>query len=361
MVRGEEDNMFHIANKVYLEYDYAFNNKRPYLVASSTWGDRNFINIDLSAPQSALTFDELLTANYNGSREDFWTEMVEKTDKFVAFIDPNMLVELQVQYWRSIFDNISVTDIHRLHNAWVDTEKLRNSFQPIGDYDANTSEWNRANAINSLDYKTLEQITTIYNNNAPSAVLQGLDKNNVGFEYLLADYYNDNTSPYAANFIERVGYIAWDNWLDEIDHLRYELISLGLDIDAIDTDLTSEPGSLISQINSSNALSWILDDRLEDLDYFKANYDHDKAMAALQDLADAQGFDWESNVLTPISTNLVAEDYATLLSNDIAKGAGSMFVKERFIGKMNTVFVSWVYKMVRAETTANLSGYQLKR
>ena len=361
MVRGEEDNMFHIANKFYLEYDYAFTNTYPYLVASSTWGTRNFVNIDLSAPISAVSFDDMITNEFDGDREQFWTTMIAKDAKFVAYLDPDTITALQVQYWRSIFDNISVEDVHRLHNAWIDSEKLANSFLPIGNYDADTSSWNRSNAINSLSYKTLAEITTIYNDNTASAVLQGLNKNNVSFEYLLADYYNDNSSPYAAKFLERVGYIAWDNWLDEINHLRYELVSLGLDIDAIDTDLTTSPGSLISQIESSADLSWILDPQYEDLDYFKANYDHTKAMAAYETYATASGIDWETNHLSTLSTNIVAGNWTTVLTNDINKGTGSMFTKERFAGKMNSVFVSWVYKMVRAGTTANLSGYQLKR
>ena len=346
---------------MYLEYDYAFNNKRPYLVASSEWGSRNFVNIDLSAPQSALTFDELLTNEYNGSREDFWTAMVGKTDKFTAFVDPDTLTALQVQYWRSIFNNPSVADIHQLHNAWIDTEKLRNTFQTVGSYDSDTRTWNRANADNSLSYKTLDEITAIYNDNAPSATLQNLDMNTVSFEYLLADYYNDSSSPYAAKFLERTGYIAWDNWLDEINHLRYELVSLGLDIDAIDTGLTTAAGSVISQIESSTALSWILDPRYEDLDYFKENYDHTKAMNAYETYATVLGIEWETNHLNTLSNSIVAGNWTTVLTNDINKGGGSMFVKERFAGKMNSVFVSWVYKMVRAETTANLSGYQLKR
>lgn len=361
MVRGEEDNMFHIANKFYLEYDYAFTNTYPYLVASSTWGSRNLVNVDLSAPIQAETFDEMLANNFDSDKEAFWTAMIAKDNKFVAYLDPETLTALQVQYWRSIFDNVSVEDVHRLHNAWVDSKKLTNMFAPIGAYDASTSAWTRSNAINSLDYKTLDEITTIYNANAASTVLSNLDKNKVSFEYLLADYSFDNASPYATKFLERTGYIAWDNWLDEINHLRYELVSLGLDINAIDSGISAAPGSLISQIEASTSLSWILDPQFEDLDYFKANYDQDKAMSAYETYATESGIDWETNQLRTLSTNILAGDFATVLSNDIAQGTGSMFTKERFAEKMNTVFVSWVYQMVRAGTTANLSGYQLKR
>lgn len=353
--------MFHIANKFYLGYDYAFTNVYPFLVASSEWGDRNFVNIDLSAPLSALTFDALLAAEFDNDREVFWTQMLAKDSKFIAYLDPDTITSLQVQYWRSIFANIPVADIHRLHNAWVDTCKLANVRRPIGTYDTGTSTWSRANAINSLDYKTLEEITVIYNNNPASSVLVALDKNKVSFEYLLADYYYSNTSNYSTEFLNRVELVTWKNWHDEIDHLRYELLSSGIDISFADSSLTPTPGSLITAIEGSSALGWILNPQFGDLDYFKANYDHTKAMAAYQAFADAQDIDYEVNPLTALGTNILAGNWTQILSDDIAKGTGSIFSRELFSNKMSTVFVSWVYQMVRAETTANLSGYQLRQ
>jgi hypothetical protein len=95
--------MFHITNKVYLQYDYAFSNKTEYLVASSTWGSRALVNTDLSAPETAESFDNLITNTYGGDRENFWTALLSKENKFVAYLDPETLTALQVQYWRSIF------------------------------------------------------------------------------------------------------------------------------------------------------------------------------------------------------------------------------------------------------------------
>lgn len=191
--------------------------------------------------------------------------------------------------------------------------------------------------------------------------MQAIDKNKVSFEYLLADYYADNTSPYATELLKRVEFIVWDNWADEVDHLRYEIMSFGLDVDNIDTNLTVDAGSVITQIQNSSALSWVLNPQYGNIDYLKENYDHDKVMSAYDAIFTIPGYEWEENHLRTLSLNIVAGNFATILTDDINRGTGSMFSKERFANKMNQIFLSWVYRKVRGNATADLSGYQLRR
>ncbi len=65
--------MFHIANKVYLEYDYAFENRQDYILSSSRWQERFMLSAnDAADPTRVPTFSELLQEKFNNKIEDFW-------------------------------------------------------------------------------------------------------------------------------------------------------------------------------------------------------------------------------------------------------------------------------------------------
>lgn len=353
--------MFHITKKVYLDYDYSFTSKYPdYLVASSTYGARAQITIDdHAAPLQALTFEELLTADFNNDIEEFWQTLLAKETKFIAYLDIETLTKLQIQYWKSIFtSDFTATQAHTLYSSWVESLQLWGYYKPIGSYDAVNNEWNRPNAF-SIPTKTLAQITEIFDATSASTTLQNLDNNQISIEYLMADYFYSNTTPHSVELFNRIKFMTWDNWLDELAHLRYEILSGTLDAQALDTNLNITIGNIQEQLASSSSLSWTVDPKFDedDIDYIRNTYNYTIFDPLWAGLAEIWGHEYDD--MTELNRMINEDDYEGLLTRDIERNYGSSYTRTRFMGKCNQVFVTWLYQQVRNETTNNIAPFRL--
>jgi hypothetical protein len=360
IVQEEEDKMFHITKKVYLEYDYAFTSKYPnYLVASSTYAARPMVTLDdLAAPLQAPTFEELLSADFNNDIEEFWQTLLTKETKFIAYLDVDTLTKLQIQYWKSIFtSDFGAAQAHMLYTSWVESLQLWGYYKPIGSFDAVSGEWSRPNAF-SIPSKTLEEITEIFNETSVSTTLQNLDNNEVSIEYLMADYFYNNETPNSVELFERIKTLTWDNWLDELAHLRYEILSGTIDAQNLDTNLDITIGNIQEQLALSPSLSWTVDPKFgEDVDYIRNTYNYTIFDPLWNGLAEIWGCEYDDMV--EVNRMINEDDYPGLLTRDINRNYGSSYTRTRFMGKCNQVFTTWLYRQVRNSNTNDLAPFRL--
>jgi len=352
--------MFHIANKIYLEYDYKFHQQYPYIVASERWS-KHPITISKSPLVSQVSsFEELLLNNYNNDIENFWTDLLNREGKIVVFLDPQTVTKLQFQYWKSIFqDSITLENLHLLHTSWIESMRLTGYFDLVGTWDPGTESWTRSNAYTELPIPTLQESQSLYNSTTVSPTLRNMNKTTLSLEYLLADYlYNPNTI-YKQVLMEKIKKFTWDNWMDELMHLRYEVLTGNLDLTSIDRNLNISVGNIEQQLSTSNILKWVVDPAFnrDNVEYIRSTYDHqifnpcwdktyelwsggDENMAELNDL---------------INT----DQYEELLNRDIARGFGCSYTAKTFYTKSNLVFSTYCYQKKREGKTEDLSNFAL--
>ncbi len=350
--------MFHIANKVYFEYEFKHDHMSPFMMASKDYEPNTKIfNAEMQAP----TFEALLEDNYDGDINKFWTSIISNSDKLVVYLDSDTIANLQVQYWRSIFEvEPSIQDIYFLHKTYVESIRLSAYNNITGDWDSMSGEWSQRNLLGEIHFKTLEEITDIYNANGPVPALQNMDKSTVGIEYLLADYFADKLSPYSETLMERVKYLTWDNWLDELEHLKYELLSGTIDIGKLDPTLNITVGNVESELAKSNILSWTVDPLFnEDIDYIRQTYDHTIFNPCWTLLADQWGIPYDD--MDELNAMINNDEYENLLLRDINRNYGSSYTRTRFMNKANQTLATWVYDRVREDQIKDLHKFKLKR
>jgi hypothetical protein len=353
--------MFHIFNKVYLEYDFSFKVREEFILASERWAERPMISVDdVIAPIHAPSFEELLTSEFNDSIEEFWTSLISKTKKFVVFLDPDTLTKLQVQYWISIFEDATTADIHKLYTSWVESRRLNGYFDRVGSWDRNSNAWTRPNVFTDLKFLSLAEIETLIADTSPVEALKSLDMNTVSFEYLLADYLADNTSPYKAELLERIKVLTWDNWLDELEHLKYEILSGTIDAGKLDTEINVSVGNIETELAKSNLLKWTVDPAFgDDIDYIRSTYDYTIFDPCWTELAKIWGYEYGD--MSELNMLINNDRYDDLLARDIARNYGCSYTKDRFMNKCNQVFATYCYDLKRKTQTGQLSGFRLRR
>ena len=313
----------------------------------------------VNAEQQADNFEALINDNYDGDVENFWIDLVGKTSKLIVYLDSDTITNLQIQYWKSIFAvEPTPEDIHFLHNSYVESARLAAYNNIVGNWDATGDTWTQKSILNTVHFKTLEEITVLCEANKASPALQGMDISTVGIEYLLADYFADNTSKYKSVLLDRVKFLTWDNWLDELEHLKYEILSGTIDAGKLDPAISTTVGNTEAELAKSSILSWTVDPLFnEDIDYIRATYDHTIFVPCWQRLADQWGVPYDD--MDELNDMINADDYEGLLLRDIDRNYGSSYTRTRFMNKANQVLATWVYDRVRKELTEDLVKFKL--
>jgi hypothetical protein len=369
--------MFHLFNKVYLQRDFRFEHTYSFMVASKRWSTHPMIISKAETKFQANSFETLLQENFNNDIEQFWLYLQNVKTKFIVYVDPDIFLKLQIQYWKSIFkDNITINEIYTLYSSFVESDRL------LTYYDLTRKKENAdflkpklLDALKDIDKKTLEEITEIFNSTEKSDTLSLLSSENISIEYLLADYfYNNNTSKKSA-LLNKLKIITWDNIIDEFQHLRFELLFGGIDLNKIDPDLNVGIGNIEEKLKTSNILKWTVDPLFNtNIDYIKSNYTKDFFLIPhykLQilwnkgNMRDLQGnpIDEGTGIVedyTDLLTLIWNDQYETLLQRDIERGYGCIFSFRRMMHKSNHIFTSYLYDKVRNNNTNDLENFILR-
>lgn len=353
--------MFHINRKVYFEYDYKYTPLYPNLIASERWAEHTMIQSNPEAPAVVPTFEVLLKDEFDNSMEKFWAFLLGKEDKFVVYLEPEVMVRLQIQYWKSIFARRPTPEaLHFLHTTYVESVRLLAYFKIQGQWDPRNNTWVRANALSELEFLSLEEITEISNELPFSPTIAGMDRRDLGIEYLMMDFFADKTSPYKEELLRRIKVLTWDNWLDELEHLKYEILSGTIDAAKLDPTIDTTVGNVEKQLANSDILAWTVDPMFnEDIEYIRSAYDHKIFVPCWQRLADQWGIPYDD--MDELNELINTDQYEQLLMRDVDRDYGCSYTRTRFMNKANQTLATWCYDRVRKGKTADLLKFKLKR
>lgn len=352
--------MFHIANKIYLEYDYKFHQQYPYIVASNRWNKHPMTVSKSELVSQVNSFEDLLENNYNNDIENFWKDLLSRDNKLLVFIDPNTMAKLQFQYWKSIFsDSITAADLHKLYTSWIESIRLSSYYSLVGKWDAGTNSWTKSNAFNELPLPTLAESTALFNTTNASDSLKSMNKSLVSIEYLIAEFFYDNNSKYKTELLNRIKYLTWDNWLDELEHLKYEILSGNIDAGKLDTSLNITIGNIESELSKSDLLKWTVDPAfINNAQYIRENYDPETFVNCYVKLAEV--WDHGYGDMSELSRLINADKYEELLNRDVNINYGCSYTRTQFFEKANHVFATWCYDLKRKGQTSQLAPFTLR-
>lgn len=353
--------MFHIVNKTYFEYDFKFSHQYPFTAASSRWTEHPLLVSNQEIHFEAPSFEALLEEEFDNDIEKFWESVVSKEGKYIYYLAPNRIVELQIQYWRSILkSDPSVETIYFLHKTWVESTRLNAYNHSTNSWSIGGTERVLHGVLSEVNFLSFEEIQVLYDRNPPSETLKKINLNKVSFEYLLLDYFARETkSSYKPEFIRRLKIMAWDNWIDELEHLKYEILSGTVDAGKLDPNLDVKVGNIEEELAKSDILSWTVDPFFkEDPTYIRETYDHRVFIPCWQRLADAWDLGYED--MEEYNELINQDEYEALLMIDVERGYGSSYTRTRFMDKANQVLSTWCYQMVRDENVAALKPFMLR-
>lgn len=353
--------MFHISRKLYLEYDFMFAPTYPSLLVSERWATSPMADDTDLDGDVVPSLDVLLTEKFDGKLEKFWEYVLNKDDKFIVYIEPETMIRLQVQYWKSIFERPPTPeDIHFLYTTYVESVRLMAYFKIHGHWDPRHDDWVRTNVLSEVEQLSLEEITEIYEEMPFSPAIAHVDKRSLSIEYLMMDFFADRKTPYKEELLRRVKAMSWDNWMDELEHLKYEILSGTINVDRLDPNIDTSVGNVEEQLKKSDLLSWTVDPMFnEDVEYIRAAYDYKIFYPCWYGVASIWGEGFED--MSELNELINNDRYEELLMKDVERGFACAYTRTRFLNKANQTLAAWCYDRVRNGKSKELAKFKLPR
>ncbi len=350
--------MFHLVNRTYLEYDFKFTVRYPYLVASERWTTHPIINANPLTAEVEPTFEELLEKSYNNDLDGFWNSLVNKNDKLVLYVDPFTFTRLQVQYWKSIYPGITVENCYFLYTTYIESVRLGSYFFMDSNWDPKNEQWNKDNVLSEVKRLPKEAFSELFEKEPEVAAIKAMDKRKLSFEYLLLDYFSEGGSKFKEELLNRIKVLTWENWLDELEHLKYEILSGNIDASKLDPTIETPVGGVEEGLAKSKILSWTVDPLFNNnIDYIRQTYDHNIFIPCWQRLADQWGIGYDD--MDELNEMINNDDYEGLLLRDIGRNYGCSYTRTRFMTKANQVLTTWCYEQVRNQNVEALKPFKL--
>lgn len=349
--------MFHLFKTVYLEFDYKFNSLGYNFIMASRSVNQG---LPMGLPESnyeliksTSTFQELLDNNFEGDVEKFWENLYNQPNKTIVYLTKDDFFKLQVQFLKSVLVNCSIEDLYLIYKSFIESNRLRSYISTTA------KDFRNYYTRNILTIPTFEEFYDFYDTIPVSNYLKNnVDRKTLSFEYLLGDYfYRGDASPYKEELLKRIEIITWDNWADELEHLRLEAIFGFLDMELLEDGLTLEVGEIESTIKSNPKLSWIFDENFDaSPEYIRENYDYTDFDDLFVKVYSAWNGEEDMSELNHLIMN---EQYEELLQRDIDRGFGCIYTFELFREKSNQVLATYLYRKKRKGETSHLRSFKL--
>jgi hypothetical protein len=348
--------MFHLFNSVYLNFDFNFEPAgKDFILASDIYGNKPMITVQNNEVyQSQPSFEDLIKYSFTGE-EDFWAKLIARNKKVVVYVKPSQFYKLQTKYLKSVFKHASVQDLHKIHVSFIESTRLRSYI-----VDCTGRDLRRHKILTSINALSLEEFEELYNSTEVSKVLQSLDKSKLSFEYLLADYIYNKNSKYKYALLDKSEVIIWDNWFNELEYLRYEILFGSLDLNKLDPNIELGIGTIEDALAQSELLKWTVDaDFAYNREYIKTNYDYETFNSLWDKIYSLSGISSDMPDMSETNELINKNMYEELLTRDINRGFGCTYTGEMFREKCNHVFATYCCNIARSNDTSSLAPYRL--
>jgi len=345
--------MFHLFNSVYLNFDFNFEPAgKDFILASDIYGNKPMITVQNNeAYESQPTFEDLINYSFNGRKENLWKDLINRPAKVILYVKPSKLYELQIEFLKNVFKYASCEDLYKIHVSFIESTRLRSYYEmSVND--------NRKkiilDTIHPMEYSAFEDV---YDKTVICETLQRIDKSLLSFEYLLADYVYNRSTKYKSALLSKIEVMTWDNWLDELEQLKYEIIFGSLNLNILDSNLNLDIGTIESQLANSDTLKWVIDRNFtHNREYIKRTYDYQMFDPLWTQIYAMYSGEEKMDDLNQLVNN---DEYEKLLWRDIDRGFGCTYTGEMFKEKSNHVFATYCYNIARSNDTSALASYRL--
>lgn len=345
--------MFHLFNSVYIDFDFRFEPMgKDFILASDIFGNMPMVIVQNNeAYKSRPSFEDLIKQSFSGDKETLWKDLIARSKKVVLYVKPEKLYELQIEFFKSVFKYAECKDLYKMHVSFIESIRLQSH------YELRDKDFRKQTILNTIHPLQYSQFEEIYNNTEISKTLQRIDKTTLSFEYLLADYIYNSSTKYKHALLSKIEVMTWDNWLDELEQLKYEIIFGSLDLNRLDANLNFEIGNIEEQLSNSDTLKWVVDRNFtHNRKYIKSTYNYKMFDPLWKDIYEIYAGQEKMDDLNEL---INTDQYEEILWRDINRGFGCIFTGEMFKTKSNQVFATYCYKVARSENKDELAPFRL--
>lgn len=343
--------MFHLFGRTYLDHDVFYNTKYMPVVLSSVEKPHPISEKLGEKFGTILPFDQIIAQDFNGSLERFWSSMIQdvRSKKTVIFADSECYHQLLIQYWKSIFKNADLSFLHDLYQTHIADNDLKTvmNIERADNY--------KKLRPGELPRITPEEFETLYIKSPVIECLNYKSKEEVSFEYLLAEFSLEPSGELAPAFLQKLKLLCWRTWLSDVFSLRNDFLGSYFHFDK---DLEVK-----SYLEKNPLTTWFLDPNFHEnnIDYICKKYTP-APFVALSHLinpgeAKGNGNTWDSFIT--VTEALFQGKYQELLQADIENRKGCTFIRDHLLNESNQLLASKIYEDIRLKNIKNLTKFKL--
>lgn len=360
--------MFHLFNKIYLDHEGHFNSKYPYTILYSESKPHPMSLLMKQEFDSIPSFESVVNQEYHGKVDLFWEKMVNDPKPHVIYADTLQFHKFQIQYWKSILKNNDVESLYEIYLFYAADFKMKSTLS------FNRGDNKLGTTSDLYLIKDLNEFKELYETVEESQYLAELEKGSVGFEYLLGDYFHDQNSEYASDFLIRLEKLSWKCWFSDVNALKEDIVGSFYDIQRLLPHVSLRglgPDEIFKKIKTESSLKWITDRNFneQNISYVKQKYDKHIFCSLAKEINRIWGYSFNRlvNDKAPLAfdqillTELIFEGrFLEFLMHDVKKEFGCIFVNEKIRDKSNMFMASYIYDKIRMQDFAALKLFQLK-
>lgn len=343
--------MLHLFDRTYLEHEVFYNTKYYSLIISSVEKPHPISEKLGESFGKILSFPDYLSSEHQGDIDQFWLSLFQKDigKKKIIFADSATYSDRHVEYLKSILQNPApefLFELYELQFADSEIKLLMNIDR--GDNFARL----RPGQTPKLSY---EAFRGIYDKAPVIPSLRNKNKDDLGFELLLANYFLSPQSLLSTYFIQRLIRLTWRTWLSDVYSLRNDLLGSYFYLD---------PKLDIANFMQSNPLvKCFIDPNFHESNsgYILKTYSAD-TFKELHQLINPNIIGDDKNPWNnfgKFTELLFKEKYLELLDADIQNQKGCTYIRNHLANESNQLMASKIYELVRTSDKTKLEYFQL--
>lgn len=364
--------MFHIANKVYLDFETRLNTYDDFIIVSQSLAQTEYVPSPSGGKPLivASSWEELLGKHFNNDLEMFWQYVTERGDVTYIYTDPRTYYSLQIQLWKSIFQNDSLKLAYDLHRFHLLNLHLRTHRHLIYDRLNLDQEFLLYNPLTKGDVEKIYDVTTV------SPTLANLPREMLSFEYVLGDFFFDRDTQYKDVAIQKLEYFFWKYWVERQEKAKCDALNALFDIDQL---VPNEPlnftvddlSNIHDKLDQNSYLSWMVDPyfNTSNVNYVRHAVDLGKQRTLIKNMCEAEGFtEQHMDIIPPDKfvqlrhlTGADKKDVLNALIDDELSRNYPHFMKSvSTVKKTNTLLISYIWALAKAKAMNKLKAFKLK-
>lgn len=381
--------MFHLFNKVYLDFDFNLQMGN-YIVVSEAYRDVPIVTAALDETCiSAASYNALLEEQFDNNEETLWgfLQAIPADKQFFIYASEQDYPIFVSRFLRALFPNITTPDMYIIYRLSILKCSMINS--QMGYIDDHNSDV--AHCYHCLEPITEQEFINRFDGMESNVSLELSTKYNVSTEFLLPSYLYGEPTEFDNVLKGRFIKFLWKLIVWDIEELKREILNGFFNLDQIYPEL-AEIGTL--DFNTTTIEDVV--ERVPDLKFLtdrecgphniphiQENYDVEKIYQIYYRYLEVIGrtesklYPFPNHIAGPIRlpykeldlrVNLSIDDFFAenedairgLIEADIDTKFGSqIFARQQYREKMNPLIISYMYSLKQNDDQVTLARFKL--